>query len=273
MSYYGLQINITNLSGNEFLNFFLMAVVEIPGFISSWFLMNKFGRRWVTAMWFLMTGIACILPALGKNLFCFRQWYKNSNLELLKVVCTFWKRLLQLLSTHKCHILCGIWTLLEIFGRPRTLEGFPRGVEENWQGLLRKILLSWKLRFTALERVNRVKTSQKIWNLCIEINCEKRFYKVRATLCIWGKLMVNYIEFKQKYPFLKIEKFFWKLWSFLETNQHYVDCTVDCTVDITVVFNLYYFKHSAQWKVIIVFLHRAQKLQNWGITTAFSHAL
>ena len=68
MSYYGLQLNVSNLAGNEFLNFFLTAIVEIPGYATSWFFMDRFGRRWFTVVAFLMTGIACLLPAFGKTL-------------------------------------------------------------------------------------------------------------------------------------------------------------------------------------------------------------
>lgn len=68
ISYYGLQINVSNVGGNEFLNFFLAAVVEVPGCITSWFLMDRLGRRWVTVGFFLMIGVACMLPAVGKNL-------------------------------------------------------------------------------------------------------------------------------------------------------------------------------------------------------------
>lgn len=68
MSYYGLQLNVSNLAGNEFINFFLTAIVEIPGYLTSWFLMDKFGRRWCTVGTFLMLGFICLVPAFVSGL-------------------------------------------------------------------------------------------------------------------------------------------------------------------------------------------------------------
>lgn len=68
MSYYGLQLNVANLAGNEFVNFFLTAVVEIPGYITAWYCMNRFGRRWCAVVCFFMTGIVCMLPGAVSGL-------------------------------------------------------------------------------------------------------------------------------------------------------------------------------------------------------------
>lgn len=64
MAYYGLQLNVSNLAGNEFVNFFLTSIVEIPGYLTSWVVMERYGRRWCSAIGFLLTGIVCMLPAL-----------------------------------------------------------------------------------------------------------------------------------------------------------------------------------------------------------------
>ncbi|GFR12134.1 organic cation transporter protein, partial [Trichonephila clavata] len=42
-AYYGLQINVPNLGGNPFVNFFILSAVEIPGLICSWYFMEKYG--------------------------------------------------------------------------------------------------------------------------------------------------------------------------------------------------------------------------------------
>ncbi|XP_035223439.1 carcinine transporter-like [Stegodyphus dumicola] len=39
-TYYGLQINVYNLAGNEFVNFFFMALAEVPGYLASWYVMD-----------------------------------------------------------------------------------------------------------------------------------------------------------------------------------------------------------------------------------------
>ncbi|KAJ8723068.1 hypothetical protein PYW08_002980 [Mythimna loreyi] len=43
--YYGLSLNAVNMSGNKYLNFIAVAAIEIPGFWTAYFLMNKIGRK------------------------------------------------------------------------------------------------------------------------------------------------------------------------------------------------------------------------------------
>ncbi|GFY52502.1 organic cation transporter 1 [Trichonephila inaurata madagascariensis] len=64
VAYSGLTYNIVNLSGNEFLNFFLLSVVEVPGNLTFWFLMDRYGRRWSAAIGFTLIGFICFLPIL-----------------------------------------------------------------------------------------------------------------------------------------------------------------------------------------------------------------
>ncbi|KFM78100.1 Organic cation transporter 1, partial [Stegodyphus mimosarum] len=64
MAYYGLQMNVSNLAGNEFINFFLLAVVEFPGYLTSWVFMERFGRRWCSVGGFMLTGLVCMLPSV-----------------------------------------------------------------------------------------------------------------------------------------------------------------------------------------------------------------
>ncbi|XP_042901440.1 carcinine transporter isoform X3 [Parasteatoda tepidariorum] len=63
-AYYGLQINVSNLGGDPFFNFFFLALVEIPGLICSWYFMEKWGRRWCSVSALALTGSACLLVAL-----------------------------------------------------------------------------------------------------------------------------------------------------------------------------------------------------------------
>lgn len=59
--YYGLSLNSVSLSGNKYLNFILVCLVEIPGYTVAWIAMNKIGRRWSLAGSLLLCGITCIL--------------------------------------------------------------------------------------------------------------------------------------------------------------------------------------------------------------------
>ncbi|XP_015914844.2 organic cation transporter 1-like [Parasteatoda tepidariorum] len=58
-AYYGLILNVSNLSGNFFLNFFLSSIIEGPGLICGWYCMEKYGRRWIVVIALLLTAISC----------------------------------------------------------------------------------------------------------------------------------------------------------------------------------------------------------------------
>ncbi|CAN7988812.1 unnamed protein product [Ixodes hexagonus] len=59
-AYYGLSINVTNMSGNEFVNFFLLGLVEFPACVTSWWAMEKFGRRWMNVFFQAMVSACCL---------------------------------------------------------------------------------------------------------------------------------------------------------------------------------------------------------------------
>ncbi len=46
MTYYGLSLNAASLvPGDAFLNFFLVALMEVPGYVLSYATMQRLGRR------------------------------------------------------------------------------------------------------------------------------------------------------------------------------------------------------------------------------------
>lgn len=57
--FYGLSLNATSLSGNKYINFILVCLVEIPGYTLSWIAMNKIGRRWAIAGSYLLCSFSC----------------------------------------------------------------------------------------------------------------------------------------------------------------------------------------------------------------------
>ena len=81
--YYQLVINIGNMGGNLFLNFFLIALVEGPGSAMGFVLANKFGRRWTHA------GILLLSAAL----FFISMWvvYDPSLSPVVTFLCMFIK--------------------------------------------------------------------------------------------------------------------------------------------------------------------------------------
>ncbi|GFS62849.1 organic cation transporter 1, partial [Nephila pilipes] len=64
LAYYGLQYNLPNLDGNPFITFFVLSIVEFPGLLSIWYLMEKWGRRWSSASFLALAGLACLVVAI-----------------------------------------------------------------------------------------------------------------------------------------------------------------------------------------------------------------
>ncbi|XP_067665249.1 organic cation transporter protein-like [Haliotis asinina] len=64
LTYYGLFLTATSLAGDRFLNFFLSCVVEIPGTISVYFMLKRFGRRQVAMIYHFMAGTSLILSVI-----------------------------------------------------------------------------------------------------------------------------------------------------------------------------------------------------------------
>ncbi|XP_046380847.2 organic cation transporter protein-like [Haliotis rufescens] len=50
--YYGISFGAGKLAGNLYLNIFLLAVVEVPATVMTFFMNNKFGRRWTAFIFF-----------------------------------------------------------------------------------------------------------------------------------------------------------------------------------------------------------------------------
>ncbi|XP_059154043.1 organic cation transporter protein-like isoform X4 [Physella acuta] len=60
MVYYGLSLNSGNLSGNLYLNFFLMTLVELLSYVVTLPLLDVVGRRLLQCCFMLISGVACI---------------------------------------------------------------------------------------------------------------------------------------------------------------------------------------------------------------------
>ena len=61
--YYGVTLNLTNIGGNIYFNFFILAIMELPGYIAGRYLMDTTGRRFSTAGFLVLCGVACIVSA------------------------------------------------------------------------------------------------------------------------------------------------------------------------------------------------------------------
>lgn len=63
-TYYGLSWNTSNLGGNDYLNFLVSGVVEIPGYLLLLLLLNSWGRRATLCSALIVTGVALLLTQL-----------------------------------------------------------------------------------------------------------------------------------------------------------------------------------------------------------------
>lgn len=62
-AYRGITLNFQNFEGSEFRNWFLLAVVEFPSNILSWYLMDtRLGRRWANSLTMSLGGLSLCLP-------------------------------------------------------------------------------------------------------------------------------------------------------------------------------------------------------------------
>src|SRR6202012_5898406 len=58
--YYGLSLNSVTLAGDKYINFILVCTAEIPGYIITIFVLNKFGRKYSLCTSMVLCGVACL---------------------------------------------------------------------------------------------------------------------------------------------------------------------------------------------------------------------
>ncbi|XP_013381562.1 organic cation transporter protein isoform X2 [Lingula anatina] len=73
MTYYGINLHAGNMSGNLYLNFFLLSIVELPAYALC-FTIDRFGRKKIYMICMVVGGLACLSSLLV-------QLYANNDLE------------------------------------------------------------------------------------------------------------------------------------------------------------------------------------------------
>jgi len=59
--YFGLSVNVKNLAGNMYVNFFILIVIELPSALLAWFCLQRFGRRIPYCVFMLTGGVSGLL--------------------------------------------------------------------------------------------------------------------------------------------------------------------------------------------------------------------
>ncbi|XP_069172460.1 carcinine transporter isoform X2 [Procambarus clarkii] len=83
--YYGLAYNTANMSGNEFLNFFLLSVTELPANLLGWWSADFLGRRWTAAGAMLLAAVFSLVNVFFLDA---SQWVTISLMVVSKMFIT-----------------------------------------------------------------------------------------------------------------------------------------------------------------------------------------
>ncbi len=65
MIYYVITLNISNLSGNQFANFFYLAMIEVPAGLIGGVMCDKVGRRWTQVVVFVLSLVSSVLAGVA----------------------------------------------------------------------------------------------------------------------------------------------------------------------------------------------------------------
>uniref|UniRef100_A0A0C9S8N8 TSA: Wollemia nobilis Ref_Wollemi_Transcript_4100_2084 transcribed RNA sequence n=1 Tax=Wollemia nobilis TaxID=56998 RepID=A0A0C9S8N8_9CONI len=68
LAYYGLSLNVVNLSSNLYVSVFLNGIAEMPAFALTAALLNKFGRKAMLVSTMLLSGVSCIIGSVISTL-------------------------------------------------------------------------------------------------------------------------------------------------------------------------------------------------------------
>ena len=68
ITYYGLSLNVDNLGGSLRLNFLISCTMELVGYVTSWLLLERLGRKRSHCCFMIMAGLACLATILTVSL-------------------------------------------------------------------------------------------------------------------------------------------------------------------------------------------------------------
>ncbi|XP_017077108.1 organic cation transporter protein isoform X2 [Drosophila eugracilis] len=111
--YYGLSLNATSLSGNKYLNFALVCLVEIPGYSLAWLFLRRLGRRLALSGSLFLCSITCVASGFvtlaGHHIFLCRHLHLHRGNDANGY--SKWRR--------RCYVhFCPLWGDASSFRAP-----------------------------------------------------------------------------------------------------------------------------------------------------------
>ena len=64
MTYYGLSLSTSELGVNDYVASFVSGAVEVPAILSSWFIIQRWGRRNPHSLYMIAGGVACLITIM-----------------------------------------------------------------------------------------------------------------------------------------------------------------------------------------------------------------
>lgn len=65
--FYGLSVRSIDLAGDKYINFMLVALMEIPGNLASYFVLKRISRKWALAVSMILCGVFCVSSELSSE--------------------------------------------------------------------------------------------------------------------------------------------------------------------------------------------------------------
>nr|KAG5690112.1 hypothetical protein BaRGS_010703 [Batillaria attramentaria] len=83
--YYILSFGVEHLSGNLYMNMFLLSAVEIPAMMVTWILNNRLGRRWTCFLFFMISCLtACAVVVIT---YVMEESERGTAVNVLVMIC------------------------------------------------------------------------------------------------------------------------------------------------------------------------------------------
>ncbi|XP_017766247.1 PREDICTED: organic cation transporter protein-like isoform X1 [Eufriesea mexicana] len=177
--YYGLSLNSVAFAGDKYLNFILVAIVEIPAYFLTWFLTDYVGRKATLSSSFLLSGAFCLaieFVPTGSLSFLRLVLYMGGKWCITMSFSTIYIYTAELFPTNLRHSLLGICSMIGRMGSilsPQTpllaqiMPGLPlilfgcMGLVAGLLSLIFPETLGTKLPDTVWEAENIGKVQQK----------------------------------------------------------------------------------------------------------------